>query len=122
MDSSSTTVNQNANKSELIFDELRIIQDKIDSCQGLPEDLKAKANQMLQRVNRMAKLGSYSSEFEILAKYVDYIVQIPWVAKTEDKLDIEFAKKVLEEHHFGIPDVKERIIEYENGIPTNWEI
>lgn len=112
MDSNAATVNQNASKSDLIFDELKVIQDKIDGCSGLPADLKEKANQMLQRVNRMAKLGSYSSEFEILSKYVDYIVQIPWVAKTEDKLDIEFAKKVLEEHHFGIPDVKERIIEY----------
>ena len=112
MDSNINTVNQDTPRTDLIFDELKIIQEKIDSCQGLPEDLKEKATQMLQRVNRMAKLGSYSTEFEILSKYVDYIVQIPWVAKTEDKLDIEFAKKVLDEHHYGITDVKERIIEY----------
>jgi len=98
--------------TDLVFDELKLIQEKIDSCKGLPEDLKLKANQMLQRVNRMAKLGSYSTEFEILSKYVDYIVQIPWIAKTESQVDIEFAKKVLEEHHFGITDVKERIVEY----------
>jgi ATP-dependent Lon protease len=112
MDTNPITVNQDANKSDLIFDELKVIQNKIDACIGLPDDLKEKANQMLQRVNRMAKLGSYSTEFEILSKYVDFVVQIPWEAKTEDKLDIEFAKTVLEEHHYGITDVKERIIEY----------
>ena len=82
------------NKTDLIFDELKQIQQKIDSCQGLPDDLKQKANQMLQRVSRMAKLGSYSTEFEILSKYVDYIVQIPWVARSESVVDVEFAKKV----------------------------
>ncbi|NBO22271.1 AAA family ATPase [bacterium] len=100
------------NKTDLIFDELKQIQQKIDSCQGLPDDLKQKANQMLQRVSRMAKLGSYSTEFEILSKYVDYIVQIPWVARSESVVDVEFAKKVLDEHHYGIVDVKERIVEY----------
>jgi len=112
MDSNLGTVNPDTSRTDLIFDELKNIQEKIDKCVGLPEDLKEKANQMVQRVNRMAKIGSYSTEFEILAKYVDYIVQIPWVAQTEDKLDIEFAKEVLEKHHFGINDVKERIIEY----------
>ena len=106
---SSSTVDSS---KDLVFDELKIIENKINSCQGLPQDLREKALQMLQRVNRMAKLGSYSSEFEILAKYVDVIVQIPWVARTEDKLDIEYAKNVLETHHFGIVDVKERIVEY----------
>lgn len=100
------------NKSDLIFDELKQIQQKIDSCQGLPDDLKQKATQMLQRVSRMAKLGSYSTEFEMLYKYVDYLVQIPWVARTDSAVDIEYAKRILEENHYGIVDVKERIIEY----------
>lgn len=112
MDSEENKLSVDNSKIDLVFDELKIIENKINSCQGLPEDLKLKATQMLQRVNRMAKLGSYSTEFEILSKYVDYIVQIPWVAKTEDKLDIEYAKQVLESHHYGIVDVKERIIEY----------
>lgn len=112
MDSEENKLSVDSSKLDLVFDELRVIENKINSCQGLPEDLKLKATQMLQRVNRMAKLGSYSTEFEILSKYVDYIVQIPWVTKTEDKLDIEYAKQVLESHHYGILDVKERIIEY----------
>lgn len=112
MDSNSQAISTVDSSKDLIFDELKIIENKINSCEGLPEDLKEKSLQMLQRVNRMAKLGSYSSEYEILSKYVDVIVKIPWVARTEDKLDIEYAKNVLETHHFGIVDVKERIIEY----------
>jgi ATP-dependent Lon protease len=112
MDTNSLTTSVDSSKADLVFDELKAIDTKINSCNGLPEDLKQKALQMLQRVNRMAKLGSYSSEFEILSKYVEVIVQIPWVVRTDDKLEIEYAKNVLETHHFGIVDVKERIVEY----------
>ena len=95
MDTNSSQVTVDPSK-DLVFDELKTIETKINSCKGLPEDLKQKALQMLQRVNRMAKLGSYSTEFEVLAKYVDVIVQIPWDVRTDDKLDIEYAKNILE--------------------------
>lgn len=99
-------------KVEYVFEELDVIKSKIDNCTDLPEDLKDKALKILDRVNRMAKLGNYSSEYENLAKYVDIIIQIPWNKSTEDKLDIKFAEDMLEKNHYGIKDVKERIIEY----------
>lgn len=100
------------NSNELAFEELKQIKEKIDNSVDLPEELREKANSMLERVNRMAKLGTYSTEFEIMSKYVDTIIQIPWNKKTEDKLDIKFAEETLEKNHYGIKDVKERILEY----------
>jgi len=97
---------------DYVFDELKDIKAKIDACTDLPEDLRDKALKILDRVNRIAKLGNYSSEFETLAKYVDVITQIPWNKYSEDKLDIKYAIDTLEKNHFGIKDVKERIIEY----------
>jgi len=105
-------VTQKENKTEYLFDELNDLKTKIDGCKDLPEDLKSKALGILDRVNRMAKLGNYSSEFENLAKYVDVITKIPWNTYTEDKLDIKYAEEILERNHYGIKDVKERIIEY----------
>ncbi len=105
-------VAQKENKTEYLFDELNDLKAKIDGCKDLPEDLKDKSLGILDRVNRMAKLGNYSSEFENLAKYVDVITKIPWNTFTEDKLDIKYAEEVLEKNHYGIKDVKERIIEY----------
>ena len=99
-------------KIDFVFDELKAIKDKLDSCVELPEELRQKATQMLERVNRMAKLGGYSAEFEIMSKYVDTIIQIPWAKKSEDKLDIKYASETLEKNHYGIKDVKERILEY----------
>jgi ATP-dependent Lon protease len=99
-------------QTDFVFDELKDIKSKIDESKDLPEDLRNKALKILDRVNRMAKLGNYSSEFENLAKYVDVITQIPWNKYSEDKLDIKFAEETLEKNHYGIKDVKERIIEY----------
>ncbi len=97
---------------DFVFEELNGIKNKIDLCSDLPEDLRDKALKILDRVNRIAKLGNYSSEFENLSKYVDVITQIPWNKYSEDSLDIKFAEEILEKNHYGIRDVKERIIEY----------
>jgi ATP-dependent Lon protease len=107
------------NTSNNMFGELVEVQKKIESCVGLPEELRKRSLQMLERVNRMAKLGGYSTEFEVLSKYVDIIVQIPWTNRTEDKLDLTYTSQVLESHHYGIADVKERILEYMSTMILN---
>ena len=67
---------------------------------------------MLRRLDRMAKLGHYASEFDTLSRYIEVVTSIPWVKTTKDKLDIEHAKEMLDKNHYGMPDVKERILEY----------
>lgn len=101
-----------SSKIDFAFEELKDIQKKLDSSPDLPEELRERCLKMLERVNRMAKVGTYSTEFEVLSKYVDTIIQIPWNKYTEDKLDIKYAEETLEKNHYGIKDVKERIIEY----------
>ena len=53
-----------------------------------------------------------SPEVGIIRTYVEWILDLPWVAATEDKLDVTHAAKVLESEHYGLPRAKERILEY----------
>ncbi|EKD99547.1 MAG: hypothetical protein ACD_22C00234G0006 [uncultured bacterium] len=99
-------------KEEYLFKELTALSDKVKNTKGLPEDLEGKLNQMLQRLNMMATLGHYAQEFDTMSRYIDVVTTIPWVAKTEDKLDLTEAKAILDKNHFGMEYVKERMMEY----------
>lgn len=84
---------------------------KIDEAE-VPEDLKIKTKKMIVRLRRMAKLGSYSGEYELIEKYVDWIIGIPWNKFTKDNIDINHAAQTLEKNHYGLKGVKDRILEY----------
>lgn len=75
----------------------------------LPKAVKEKA---LYELERLKSLGSFSSEGGVIQTYLDWLLDIPWNATTKDNLDIKNARKVLDEDHYGIEDVKQRIIEY----------
>lgn len=61
---------------------------------------------------KTAQFGGFSTEYENLSKYVDWITRIPWGKYSPDTLSLQNVKKVLDEHHYGIEKVKERILEY----------
>ncbi len=97
--------------SDFLFEELLDLEKKIEDTK-IPEDLRDRAKKMLDRLNRMAKLGGYSSEFETISRYVETITSIPWGKQTKDTLDLKHAKEILDKNHYGLEDVKERILEY----------
>src|SRR3989344_3439694 len=99
-------------EQEFIFEELKNLSAKIHATSGLPQDLQDRLDQMLDRLNRMAKLGHYASEFDTLSRYIDVVVSVPWDARTIDKLDLEATKQILDKNHYGMMDVKDRILEY----------
>jgi len=78
----------------------------------LPPELKEKAEEMVERVSRMAQMGSYSGEYEQVARYIDWICVLPWNKRSDDILDLEHAKKILDKNHFGLGEIKNRILEY----------
>lgn len=100
------------NEEMFALKELETLSSKVKSTAGMPEDLTERLEQMIQRLGRMAKLGHYASEFDTLARYIEVVTSIPWKEKTEDKLDLQGAQKVLDKNHYGMQDVKERILEY----------
>jgi ATP-dependent Lon protease len=88
--------------------EIQELREKIEQG-GLPEAAKEKANKEL---DRLAAMPSISPETGIIRAYVDWLVGLPWTNRTEDQLDITHAEQVLNENHYGLPKVKQRILEY----------
>lgn len=78
----------------------------------LPEDLKDKAMQMVFRLDRMAQYGTYAQEFEQVAHYIDWVTHLPWHRRSDDILDLNHAKQVLDKNHYGLQPIKDRILEY----------
>ena len=103
---------ENKSAREYAFKELETLNKMVEGTVGLPPDLKERLIEMIQRLERMASIGHYASEFDTLSRYIEIITSIPWVKETEDRLDLENAKKVLDENHHGMEGVKERILEY----------
>lgn len=88
--------------------EVENYREKIQTAQMTEEG----ATQALREVNRLSKLPSASAEYGVIRTYLDWLVSLPWSALTPDHLDIPHARKVLDQDHFGLEDVKERILEY----------
>ncbi|MBN1991785.1 MAG: endopeptidase La [Anaerolineae bacterium] len=75
----------------------------------LPEQVKTKVEKEL---NRLAAMPPAAPEVGIIRTYLDWLIEVPWFKTTEDSQDINHVAKVLNDHHYGIPKVKERILEH----------
>jgi ATP-dependent Lon protease len=76
---------------------------------NLPEHVKTKA---LEELGRLEKMPPMVAEAVVVRTYLDWILAIPWNVRTEDRLDIDEARKILDEDHYGLEKAKERVIEY----------
>jgi ATP-dependent Lon protease len=90
-------------KSE--FDELK---KKIDSS-GMPKDVHEKALQELKKLEAMPPM---SAESTVSRNYLDWLLAVPWKKKSKEVRDIEFAEKILNEDHYGLEKIKDRILEF----------
>lgn len=79
---------------------------------SMPQDLKDRAINMLDRLGKVAKFGYFSKEFEPIEKYINWITQIPWGVFTPDNLDLTNVANQLNKTHYGLDAVKERILEF----------
>lgn len=76
---------------------------------GMPEEAEREARRELDRLSR---LPTAAAEYGVIRTYLDWLVNLPWKERTSDNLDISHARDVLEEDHYGLKDIKERILEY----------
>jgi len=97
---------------DFLLTELKNLNDKVNAAVGLPEALKERLLQLLERLNRIAKTTSYAAEFDTLSTYISTVLSIPWDKETKDNLDLANAKALLDKNHFGLEEVKGRILEY----------
>lgn len=75
----------------------------------MPEEAKTQA---LSELKRMERISSQSAEYSVVRTYLDWMVELPWGKLSDDNLDIENAREVLDTDHYDLKDVKDRIIEY----------
>lgn len=75
----------------------------------LPKEVKEK---VLKEVDRLQKLSPHSPETGVIRTYLDWIIDLPWNKETKEKIDIKKSRDILNEDHYGLKDVKERILEF----------
>jgi ATP-dependent Lon protease len=88
--------------------EVEALREKIEAS-SMPDHVKETARKEL---NRYDKLPPSSAESGVIRNYIDWLLQLPWKEETTDNLDIRHAEKILNEEHYGLDKVKERVLEY----------
>jgi ATP-dependent Lon protease len=88
--------------------EVNALRDRIDE-NKLPEEIREVA---LKELDRLAQTPPNVAEYTISRNYLDWLVSMPWSISTEDKLDLDAASKLLDEQHYGLNKVKDRLLEF----------
>ena len=88
--------------------ELKEIEDKIKAAK-MPEEAEKVA---LKELDRLSRIPTQSPEYNVSRTYIEWLADLPWSDSTKDRIDLKEALKILDEDHYGLDKVKERIIEY----------
>jgi ATP-dependent Lon protease len=79
------------------------------STANLPDEVRKEAEREL---GRMEKLPQAAPDYHVIRTYLEYVLELPWKVSSEDKLDLVEARRILDEDHYGLDDIKERILEF----------
>ena len=101
-------IHQELGRKDDKSDELEELKVKIEKA-GMPKETKEKA---LAELKRLEAMPNVSAEATVSRNYIDWLVQVPWKKTTRESRDIKRAEKILNEDHFGLEKVKERILEF----------
>jgi ATP-dependent Lon protease len=123
-----TKVQENISKSQrkfIIQEQIRILQDELgDEEEGSPEFKKLKdqivnakmpkevEDKAIDELNKLKKTPPNSPESTVIRNYLDWIIDVPWYKKTEDNLELDNVRKILDEDHYSLDKPKERIVEH----------
>jgi ATP-dependent Lon protease len=88
--------------------EIAELREAIDKA-GMPEEAEKQARKELKRLERMPEA---SAEHGMIRTYLDWLIELPWSKLSEERIDIAEARRILDEDHYGLPKVKQRILEY----------
>lgn len=113
-----------AHREYYLKEQMKVIQTELDSREGLneveematrirgakmPADVEEKA---LHELERFSKMPPVSAEATVARSYIEWLIELPWSRTSRDRLDISLARKVLDADHYGLEEVKERILEF----------
>ncbi len=89
-------------------EELEELRSRIEALE-LEEDVRIEVGRELRRLERTL---SQSAEYQVIRTFLEWVTELPWNARTEDKIDLAAAEEILHEDHYGLEDVKDRIVEF----------
>jgi ATP-dependent Lon protease len=95
--------------------EVEVLREQLEKA-DLPDDIR---KEMDRELTRLEKLPSASPEHNVIRSYVELVIELPWKTSTEDNLDIAHARQILNEDHFGLKEIKERILEHLSVLKMN---
>jgi len=111
MDYTNTNTPQNNNVTDDSVAEVLALKNKLLTS-NTPVELKNEALTSIERLERIARKGVYSAEFENVNKYIEWIIRIPWGVVSQDNFDLKQAKGLMDSTHYGMDPVKNVIMDY----------
>jgi ATP-dependent Lon protease len=88
--------------------EAELLRERLEKA-ALPEEVRTEADRELKRLER---LPPAAPDYHVIRTYLEFILELPWLKSSEHKLDLVEARQILDEDHYGLEDVKERILEF----------
>lgn len=88
--------------------EADMLRERLEAA-DLPDEVRKEAERELKRMER---LPAAAPDYHVIRTYLEYVLELPWKKSTEDKLDLKEARRILDEDHYGLEDIKERILEF----------
>jgi ATP-dependent Lon protease len=98
-------------RKELGEDDASVVEEyrtKIEEA-GMPEEVEEQA---LKELGRLERMGEQSAETSVIRTYLDWLISVPWSERSDERLDPQYAREILNRDHAGLEDVKNRIVEY----------
>ena len=88
--------------------EAELLRERLEKAE-LPDEVREEAERELKRLER---LPPAAPDYHVIRTYLEFVLELPWLKSSEDKLDLAEARRILDEDHYGLEDVKERILEF----------
>jgi ATP-dependent Lon protease len=88
--------------------EIRELTEAVEQA-GMPEEANTQA---LREIKRLERMPEAAAEYSMVRTYLEWLTELPWSKESEDKIDIELARRVLDEDHYGLDKIKRRILEH----------
>ncbi|RMD77230.1 AAA family ATPase [Candidatus Dojkabacteria bacterium] len=92
--------------------EIRNLVSKIVLTKHLPGGLRQKCISMISRLIKVEQAGKFSEEFESISQYIDWVCSIPWNVYSDEQIELDQARSILDKYNYGLEQVKQRVLEY----------
>lgn len=96
---------------DLLTQEIEDLRNRLTKAH-LPPELTLETERHIERLSRLAKTEGYSREFDRTEHYVDWLINLPWGGVSQEDIDLNKAKEIFDKNHYGMENIKERVLEY----------